>query len=157
MFNLSPRLVILWLSATALVAQPAWADLPQFKLTVDLYGDRRPTAEMDGMKVWCDDRRQFVLEYSAEHSLSVSANDVLGFVERPFAEPSEASEQIEMKVELTAPGRIVGRAPVDDKLIRVLNAEHLAILAPTEMGEPLYVGRSEALLEIARQCQHLSG
>ena len=150
-FNL--RLGIVWLSATAFAIQPALADLPQFDLQTAPNGSLTATMGKE-IRVRCDvAHQQLVLEYFADNSVPIRADEALGFVDDPFAEPEVEAEVIEMEVALEGPGHLVGRAPADEKLLRVLGAEHMAIIAPNEMDEPWYIGRSEVLLRIARSCR----
>jgi len=146
------RQVTIWVIVTTCVAQPVSADLPPFDLQLASDGSLSATMGKD-IRVWCDALQgQLVLEYFDEHAASPNADHKLGFLERPFAEPGENAETIEMKVTHVGPTRLVGRTPVNEKLLRVLEEEHMAIIAPNEMGEPLYTGRSEALLTVAKSC-----
>lgn len=148
-----PRLGILSLAAMVFAVQPAQADLPPFVLETAPDGSLAATMGKE-IRVWCDlGHKQIVLEYFGDISLPVTADEPLGFVDEPFAESQGEAEVIEMRVSLEGPGHLTGRAPADDKLLRVLEAEHMAVIAPSELGEPLYAGRSEALLRIAKSCR----
>ena len=153
MRSLYQRLAIVSLTAMIFAVQPAQADLPQFVLQTAPNGSLAATMGRE-IRVWCDlGHKQIVLEYFDDDSLPVTADEPLGFVDEPFAESQDGVEAIEMRVALEGPGHLTGRAPADDKLLRVLEAEHMAVIAPSEMGEPLYTGRSEALLHIAKSCR----
>jgi hypothetical protein len=135
--------------AACAIVQAASADLPRLNLQAEADGSLAATMGMS-VKIWCDrEHQQLVFDYVAD--VPVSANDVLGFVDDPFANSN--AEVIEMRVTSPNPGQLSGTAPVDDKLLRILQARDMAIIAPTEMGEPLYTGRSEALLRVATACR----
>jgi hypothetical protein len=146
------RIGLVSLAVMALAAQPALADLPPFDLKTDADGSMTATMGKQ-IKVWCDvEHRQLVLEFFAEEAVPITSDEPLGFVDDPFATPDVNAEVVEMKVAFEGPAHLTGRAPLDDKLMRVLEAEHMAVIAPNEMGEPWYTGRSDALLRVARSC-----
>lgn len=148
------RVAVATLVTAPFASYPALADLPPFDIQTGADGSKTATMGRQ-VKVWCDYNKQLlVFEYFADEALPpVNAEEPLGFVADAFAEAGEKSETIEMKVVLEGPGHLVGRAPVDEKLMRVLEAQHMAVIAPSEMGEPWYTGRSDALLEVARSCR----
>ena len=145
------RFAIAVLALGLLVAEPALAVTPPFNL--QRQADGSLVATLGGqMKIWCDRRRrQLIFDYF-ENEVRVTSADELGFIANPFAERGERTESIEMKVALVSPGHLRGRAPVDGKLFRILEAEDMAVIAPNAMGEPWYTGRSDALIRVARSC-----
>jgi hypothetical protein len=98
----------------------------------------------------CDlHRRRFVLEYFGDGSVPVKPTDPLGLIENPSG---KRPAYIRFRVVMDRPGQLIGRTPADARLLATLQSEAMAIDAKSEMGEPWYIGRSEALLRVAKFC-----
>ena len=73
----------------------------------------------------------------------------------PAVEPLEISSMSSTVILRTTvnDGYLEGRTPVTEELTSILRAEgDLEVFVPTEMGEPLYVGRAEPLRRVGLAC-----